>query len=273
MLFGAIGTSLRFTPIGVPTAWPPEYEIQFDADITGIGPVANGILVFTRFKTFIVTGTGPTSLSQQSLRGDQGCIAFESIQEAVAGTVIWASDDGLCSSSGNNVTSLTKTNLGDVLLDPVSSVVSNEVYYCLNRDGSILSWDYRFSPMLKWLDLGIEFLSQGRGGLYGYAEGTLYLLFGAQSSLPLKYLSPLFIEGAFTEQKTYKKLYVRSAGELELAVFIDDAKVATFSLDGIATHQLQIPQQLQRGYSIQFSIEGTGTVNEIEYLVSQRQNA
>ena len=42
MLFGAIGSSLRFTPIGKPNAWPPEFEIQFDADITGLGPVANG---------------------------------------------------------------------------------------------------------------------------------------------------------------------------------------------------------------------------------------
>ena len=29
MLFGAIGSSLRFTPIGKPNAWPPEYELQF----------------------------------------------------------------------------------------------------------------------------------------------------------------------------------------------------------------------------------------------------
>ena len=272
MLFGAVGSSLRFTPIGVPNAWPPEFEIQFDQDITGIGAVANGILVFTKFKTFIVTGTGPTSLSQQSLRGDQGCIAFESIKEAKAGMIIWASEDGLCSSSGNNVVSLTKNLLGKVVLTPISSAVNDEVYYCHNKDGSILAWDYRFQPMLKWLNLGTTTLATANGDLFGHYEGLLYNLYKGADNLNIKYKSPLFIEGSFSENKTYKKVYVRSEGDIILSILIDSELVATFNLTGTATHQLQVPQQLQRGYSIQFEVEGTGIINELEYTVGPRQN-
>ncbi len=272
MLFGAIGSSLRFTPIGKPNAWPPEFELQFEADITGLGAVANGILVFTRTKTFIVTGTGPNSLAQQSLRGDQGCIAFESISEAAEGTLIWASEDGLCTSSGNNVVSLTKNVLGKLELTPVSSVVNDETYYLHNDDGSILAWDYRFNIIPKYLSLGTISLSVAKGLIYGYNNGFLYLLYKDTTNLTFKYKSPRFVEGSFSENKTYKKVYIRSEGDIIINIIIDDEVVANFTLTGKETHQLQVPQQLQRGYSIQFEIEGTGTVHEIEYVATMRQN-
>lgn len=272
MLFGVLGSSLRFTPIGVPTAWPPEYEIQFDQDITGLGAVANGLLVFTKFRTFIVTGTGPTTLSQQLLRGDQGCIAFESIREVKAGMIIWASIDGLCSSSGNNVVSLTKDSLGEIELTPISSAVLDETYYCQNEDGSTLAWDYRFQPVLKRLNLDVDTLAVANGRLFGHSGGFLHTLYKGSNNLTFKYKSPLFTEGSYSENKTYKKVYVRSEGDIILNILIDSELVATFKLKGTATHQLQPPQQKQRGYSIQFEIEGTGTVHELEYTVGPRQN-
>ena len=273
MLFGAVGTSLRFTPIANPNAWPPEYEIQFDAEITGLGAVSNGLLVFTRFKTFIVTGTGPFTLVQQSLRGDQGCIAFESIKEAYEGTLIWASEDGLCTSSGNNVVSITKNWLGEILLDPVDSVVHDEIYYCQNSDGKILAWDYRFKPIPKWLDLGTIALSVSNNELYGYLDGVLYILYKDTNNLTFKYKSPRLVEGSYSEAKTYKKVYIRSEGDIILDIIIDDRIVANFTLTDNATTQLQVPQSLQRGYSMQFNVEGTGTIHELEFRASPRQNA
>jgi len=272
MLFGVVGSQLRFTPIGKPYAWPPEYSLQFDADITSIGPVANGLIICTQFRTFLVTGTGPLSLAQQLLRGDQGCISFESMQEANIGTLIWASEDGLCTSSGSNVVSLTKNALGDVTLDPVSAIVHNEVYYIHNSDGSTLAWDYRFGQTPKWLDLGIGSLALANNELYGYFDGLLYLLFQGTENLTLKYKSPRFIEGLMTEAKTYKKVYIRSEGDIILRIIIDDVQVADFTLAGTATHQVQVPQPLQRGYSFQAEIEGTGKVLEFEYDAGARQN-
>ena len=272
MLFGAIGTALLFTPVNLPNAWPPEYSIEFESDITAIGQVSNGIIVCTRYKTYLVAGTGPYSLVQQLLRGDQGCIAFESMQEAYKGALIWASEDGLCTSSGNNVVSITKGFVNNIALEPTSSVVHNEIYYCHNKDGKTLVWDYRFAPTLCWLDLGVKGLTKGKNKIYGYLEGFLYSLYEGADNLTLQYKSPLFIEGSFTNQKTYKKVYIRSDGDIILNILIDNIQVATFSLTGIKTHQVQVPQNLQRGYSIQFEIRGTGTVNEIEYVTSPRQD-
>ena len=267
MLFGAKGAELRFTPIALPNAWPPEYSIQFDDDITGLGPVANGMLVFTKKRTFIVTGTGPTTLAQQSLRGDQGCIAFESIQQAELGTLIWASLDGLCASSGNDVTSLTKLPLGDIVLDPVDSVVNNEVYYCHNADGTTLAWDYRFATIPKWLNLDVQSLSTADNELYGYKDGVLYTLFTSDDNLTFKYTSPRFIEQSMVMAKTYKKFYFRSEGDIIINILIDDVPVVTnLALSTKDTHELQVPQANQRSYYVQFEIQGTGTVQEYGYL-------
>ena len=108
--------------------------------------------------------------------------------------------------------------------------------------------------------------------LYGYSGGRLYSLYKDTTNTTFKYKSPRFIEGSFTENKTYKKVYIRSEGDIILDIIINDEVVANFNLQGKETHQLQVPQQAQRGYSIQFNIEGTGTVHEIEYKVSPRQN-
>ena len=271
MLFGAVGNSLRFTPIGVPTAWPLEYDIQFEAEITGLGQVSNGILVFTKYKTFIVTGTGPFSLSQQLLQGDQGCISHYSIQEANLGTLIWASLEGLCTSSGNNVQNITKPYIGDTLLDPVNATVHNEMYYCHNTDGSTLVWDYRFKPVPVWFYFGITSIVSGRGEVYGTLGNVLHTLYKATVNLPLVYKSPLFTEGSFTEHKTYKKVYIQSEGDIIFEVLIDSVLVFTQTITEPNT-QIQVPSQHQRGYSIQFEARGTGTINEINYFIGKQQN-
>lgn len=271
MLFGAVGDNLRFTPIGKPNAWPPEYSIAFEDTITGIGPVANGVIVCTKFKTYIVTGTGPLSLAQQSLSGDQGCVAYESIQQ-IGPSLIWASAEGLCVSSGNNVTNITKDKLGRLNLIPVDSVVDDEVYYCHNSDGSTLAWDFRFGNIPKYLALDIAQVSVANSELYGWSNGEMFKLFQSANNLPLTYVSPRFVEGTITELKTYKKFHIYAKGDIILKILINDAVVFTKSLTGENDFQLQVPQEKQRGNFIQVEITGTGEVYEYEYVAGRDRN-
>lgn len=271
MLFGAVGNQLRFTPIGKPNAWPPEYSIAFDDSITGIGVAANGVVVCTRFKSYLVTGTGPLSLSQQSLSGDQGCVAHSSMQE-IGPSLIWASAEGLCLTSGNGVTNITKDRLGRIILDPVDSVIDDEVYYCHNSDGSTLAWDFRFGNIPKYLDLGISTVSVANSELYGWQAGVMYKLFQSADNLPLTYLSPRFVEGTTTELKAYKKVFIYSKGDIIINIIINDIIVFTKALTGEGDSQLQVPQDKQRGNFIQFSITGTGEVYEYEYVAGREHN-
>ena len=73
--------------------------------------------------------------------------------------------------------------------------------------------------------------------------------------------------------KAYNNIYIRSEGNLTIEMFINDVSVATKVLSGaLATHDITMPQEKQRGYSFQFTITGTGKLHEIEYKAVERKN-
>lgn len=267
MLFGAVDTKLRFTPIGKPNEWPETYYLQFDAPITGIAPVANGILIFTYYRTYIVTGTGPTSLSQYLLSSDQGCIAYESVQ-LVATEAIWASTDGICTSSGNRPIVITKAKLGKIKLNPIDSVIYDETYYLMEANNKVIC--YR-RDLIARLDFGLSSLAVANDILYGYKDGVLFELFNGSAPAYFKFKSAKFTEGSFTDNKTYKKIFIYSTGHVIIKILINDKLVQSKELTGEDSFTIQVPQTLQRGFFIQFELEGTGEVSEIEYTIGVEQ--
>ncbi len=97
----------------------------------------------------------------------------------------------------------------------------DEVYYCHNSDGKTLAWDYRYTQIIKWLDLGITEVLTANSLLYGWQGGQLYTIFKGSNDLTFKYLSPRYIEGSLTETKTYKKFYFRTEGDIIIKILID----------------------------------------------------
>lgn len=271
MLFGAVDTKLYFTPIGKPNAWPGSYFLDFAEEITGIGVVANGLLVFTKYRTYIVAGTGPTTLTKYLLSGDQGCLNHFSIAN-LAGACAWVSTDGVCVSNGSIPTVVTKRALGKLALQPLQAIVHDEIYYLIEETGSILALDYRFTLIMKRLMLQVSSLVVANDILYGYRNGRLCELFAGAATEQFKYKSPRLIEGRATEQKVYKKVYIYSKGTIQLKVYINDLLVATGNYDDEDAHVIQVPQDLQRGFFIQFEITGTGSVYELEYEAGSRKD-
>lgn len=272
MLFGAEGSQLRFTPIGKPEYWPEVYSIEFYTEIVAIGACGSGLLVCTSDKTYIVYGTGPTLLAQQLLDGEQGCVSNASMQQ-VGSALMWLSKDGICVSNGGPVKVITQQALGKISFDVKDSVVIDQVYYLLDTSGTILAHDYRFQPIFKYLELGITGITRDTDKLYGVApsqvEDTLHTLFSGNTYEDMHYMSPRFVEGRITEDKTYKKVYVYSKGDIIINIFINDSLVLTKSLSGEDSHQIQVPQSKQRGSFIQFELSGKGEVYEIEYEVGR----
>ena len=272
MLFAAQGSKLRFTPIGKPDSWPELYFLQFDNAITGIAVVTNGILVFTKFYTYLVTGTGPTSLSQHLLSQNQGCLAYESIQ-TISGAALWVSSDGICTSSGSQVVAISKDTLGKQSLAVIASVVFDEVYYTLLTDGTMLCFDFAYAKIFKKLSLGNESLAIANDVLYGWSDGEMQILFGGTESEQMQYKSPRFIEGSVTDIKTYKNVRIYHKGDIIISVFIDNELVVTRTLVGEDSTTVKVPENKKRGFFIQFEINGTGEVYEVEYITGHKQNA
>ena len=271
MLFGTSGSQLHFTDIGEPDYWSVFNFLKFSSELTGIAPVANGILVFTKYKTYIVNGTSPNSLSQAVLSADQGCIAPSSIQY-IGGAALWVSSDGICTSDGGYVRVLSKNKLGKTSINPIGSVIFDEVYYIVESSSSILALDVRYGEIYRRLDLGVDGLVVVDDELLGHSNSVMYKLFNSQDSVRFKYKSPRFIEGSITQEKTYKKVYIYSEGDIIVKIYIDKTLVLTKTLATTGNHQLQVPHDKQRGHYFEIELEGTGTVHEYEYVTGKKKN-
>ena len=269
-LIGAVGDKVYYTPAGKPNAWPDTNFIDFEADVTGIGVATNGIIVFSRYKAWVIAGTNSTTFVKYPLSGDQGCIEHKSIVQW-SGSIIWASTDGICTTTGATAIVGSKVKLGKIALNPVNAVLFDEEYYLQETDGNVLVLDMRYGGKYKTYNLGSSWLVKALDVLYGW-DGTSLKPFFQGDAATFTYLSPEYSEGSLTELKIFKNFYVNLKGSVSITVIIDGVDVITKSYTSDGVYDIMIPQSAQQGHTVQFRITGTGTVREIEYKGFGRQN-
>lgn len=270
MFFGAVKDKLYFSDIAYVDYWSPFNFIDFDDTITGIGEAQNGLLVFTKFKTYIITGNSPDTLSKFLLSGNQGCLLHKSIKY-MANTLLWLSSDGICASAGGDIQVMTRDKLGKVVLtNPKYGIAYDDIYY-LTHDNGTLVVDIRFGPVIRTMTNKYDSFNIYQDTLYASKDGRLVIVEGGTGRETLRFKSPKLIENSITNLKNYKNLYVRSTGNLTIKTYIDEKLLSTKVLDA-GTEEIKLPQQERLGYGIQFEVEGTGDLLELELKVEGRQN-
>lgn len=270
MFFGADGVNLRFTDIAFPNYWSAFNYIPFPDTITGIGEVANGILVFTDHKTYIVTGTSPETLSKYLLDGSQGCLLHKSIQQ-VQGALAWLSNDGICLSSGGVPQVITTDVLGKLsLTSPKVSILYDNVYYLSHSDGSLVI-DFRYNSIVRDLDITPDSWHIKDDILYYSLGGALYSLGTDSGNKTFTWKSPKLADGGINIVKTYKRVttYVED-DTLTMDVFIYDiegniVEVLSNYVVKVGYNQVDLPQGTRKGYMIQFQLTGSGNLLELDY--------
>lgn len=271
MLFGSIDDKLYYTDVATPFVWSGFNFIDFDDTITGIGGTPNGLLVFTKHSTYIVTGTSPDTFSKYLLSSGVGCVLHKSIQ-SLHNSLIWLSDDSICVSSGGEIQSISRDKLDTLnFKTPRCSAVLNDVYYVSHNQGTLIA-DFRFGLVFRESDKVYYGLAVKDNTLYGVESDDSFVEINkGEATLALHYLSPKFSDGSISTLKTYKDIYFHSTGDLSVKVFIDDTLVGSKSLaEGF--DEIKVSSEKTQGYSIQFEVEGKGTLNEIEYKIESRQN-
>lgn len=271
ILFGSIKDKLYYTNIANPFVWSQFNFIDFDDIITGIGGTSNGLLVFTRHSTYIITGTSPDTFSKYTLSSGVGCILHKSIQ-SLQNTLLWLSEDSICASNGGNIQTLSRDKLNIIeLKTPRCSAVLNDVYYLSHNSGTLIA-DFRFGLTFRESDKVYYGLDVKDNTLYGVEVDDKFVeVNGEEKPLEIQYLSPKFSDGSISTMKIYKDIYFHSTGNLKAKVFIDDNLAGEQVLNKGFT-EIKVNSAETRGYSIQFEVTGTGTLNEIEYKVEGRQN-
>ena len=273
VMFAVQGTKVYFSKQGSPDYWPTENFIEFNNSLTGLLPMTLGILVFSNSSTSIILGTPETSFSKVKLSENLGCIEHFSGQ-VINGMPLWLSKEGFCSLAGYTVKNVTKEILGTQTFSIINSTVQDETYWAALDNGTLLAIDLRFGISIKEYEFssaisGVAFYD---GDLFVVSTGDkLYSVFTGDN-LELYYKSPVFIGENYSEVKLYNNIYVAFNGTFDLSIYIDGVKVVTHSISGTKPVELTVPEDYQRGYSIQFEIEGVGTIKEIEFKEMGRQN-
>lgn len=272
MLFGSIGSKLWYSEVAFVDYWSPYNFIDFPSTITGIGTISNGLLVFTSFTTYIVTGNSPKTLSKYLLSSAQGCLYHKSIQY-IDNKAIWLSTDGVCTTSGGSirVISLDKLRVDTIpLYNFKSAIVHDSVYYA-SFDTKTLAMDTRYGNIFREIDLVADDMSIYKDILYYSKDNTLHE-YGLNSTVrSLTYRTPRLALGSISNLKNYKNIYIKVFGTLTFKIYIDSELVATKTVSDSA-YELLIPQSKRLGYYMEIEITGTGNLAELQYIAQRRQN-
>lgn len=272
-LFACLDTQLWFSEPGTVDVWKSTNWIQFPEHITGLGATSNGLLVFSRNKTWIIVGEDSSTFARYLLSNDQGCVTHNTIQ-FTDNVLLWYSLDGICSSNGGAIDVISFTALGKLVIEPTASCVLEKQYYLFHDEGTIVV-DFRESMRFYTLDLvvkGASYISEFDAmyvlipnsiGIHKYNDGT---------DLSFKYKTGKLTEGELTNYKTYKVIYVYSKGANSITISLDDEVVVdkVGLIDGL--NEILLPQYKTKGYSIEIEFSGTGTIYEVEYKVEGRRN-
>ena len=286
MLLGAWGNKLYYSDIAFVNRWRQLSFIEYSFEITGIATNPNGILVFGRNQTYIVTGTSPESFTNFLLSSSQGCISYNSIQNWNNITT-FCSFDGICISSGGDIIVFTEPLIRDIASssDIVSSAVFENEYYlflhnmyyilnktCLRAETSVknITNSHYAKP--------IDRLLVGMNNEVNEIEKDFIVVSSdiSASSFParanrksLRYKSPIYSESSLTLAKYWKSVVILCAGREEYKStfgIIGDDNI-NFSVElykGI--NEIKLPQTtLTKLFFIQFYIVGKLDIVEIRF--------
>lgn len=271
-LFAAKENKLYYTDIGFPDYWNEFNFILIDDTITGISDSQLGLLVFTKYKTYLVSYGGSIGIMKTLLSGSQGCIAHRSIQY-INNMVIWTSTDGICATANGSIELVSQNQLGYLSIKDVkASCVHNEVYY-LVYDNETLALDVRYSKSIfRKIAISPSSLCIYEDQVYFIDKGFIQILEGNNPVyVDMHYKSGLLSDGSLTTLKLYKNFYASIIGTLTLSLFVDDELLTSVNLT-TGVHDIKIPGNDRYGYTFSFEVKGKGELVELEYKTEARQN-
>ena len=109
-IVGYSGNSLCVSEAMFPHAFNPFNQLGFTGNVTGIATTGDSLVVFTDDAPYLVTGSTPGTLSAIRIDHQQTCANKASIVN-MGGYVLFASPDGLCSVTANDMAIETQNYL------------------------------------------------------------------------------------------------------------------------------------------------------------------
>lgn len=264
VFFLAVGSTLWFSALGNPHAWPLLNFVGLDDVITGIVPEFQGVLVFTKNNAYRITGADSLdTLTRALLPGNQGCKSKTSIAQ-VSNAPVWMSNDGICLWDGESVTIISQQVIDTNKLPVVCAVSANDCYYLFLKQGAIV-FDHRHGDIFWKLDFTCDY------AWYDAATDDMYLqrgdevyLFDSGEDATYEYKSG-YIGIPEAEYAFYKEVVLTIDGIADLTFYNENNAVFTVTIEKSGRHRIPLPYNTLGRYA-QLSVSGVGTLREIALL-------
>jgi hypothetical protein len=105
-LAGYFDNTLCFSEAFYPHAWPVPYQLAFTDEIMGICAVSGGIIVATKGRPHVISGSSPSAMSDNIIDCDFPCVSGRSIVD-MGDFAVYASTEGLVAISGGDASLMT----------------------------------------------------------------------------------------------------------------------------------------------------------------------
>lgn len=264
VFFLAVGSTLHFSALGNPHAWPLLNFIGVDDIITGIVPEFQGVLVFTANNAWRITGASSIeTLTKDLLPGNQGCVNYNSIAQ-LSNAPVWLSNDGICLWDGQSINVISRQVMNTRQLQVIKAVSANDCYFLFLQNGAIL-FDLRNGNVFKRLDFSCKY------AWYDGETDSLYLqqtdgiyLWGAGQAGVYTYVSG-YIGIPEAEHTYFREILMSCDGPANITFSVDGKSVFSVALKKSGRHRIQPPYNTVGTYA-QIKISGTGTLKELGVL-------
>ena len=284
-LISLLGTKLYFSPIGKLFALPPVNFREFRETLTGTFNIDAGLLVCSLSKTWLLNTSNIATGKVIQLSEEFGCTSQKTMTGWKTGA-IWSSEFGLCSSFGGKVELIAKGFLGYNNLNITHAKMFNETYFGFTSQGTVIALDLRYGISIKKFNFAavldsdentilrqIYIQNQRLKVLFGTSILIdSYTIFGSTENEVFVWKSPDFLEGSYTDLKTYKDIYVYATKDINFKTFINDILVNETDFIIEDNHHIKVEHDKHQGYRISFEATGKGTIREIEYKAMGSQD-
>ena len=269
---GFSGNTLLFSEAFLPHSYPLQNQLTTKDDIVGLASIASGLLVTTKGKPLMVSGTDPSAMAMVEIDANLPCSNKRSLVD-MGEYAIYSSPDGLVLASNSGIQLITEQILTrDQWQDYYPSQVEGYEY-----EGKYIGFTYDGSDNATKKG----FLFDPRGGKNAFINLDFYATAGFNDRE--EDVLYLVIDGTLKEfaQNATKRSYSwkskvfytnRPISPGVAKVSADSYNSLTFKLfaDGSLKHTQTVANsnifRLPGGYkakSFEIQLEGTDTINEV----------
>lgn len=274
-LFAYKGSYVYFSKPGRPNIWNELQCVTVNEQITGLASSPLGLMIFTKYSTYLLGGTDSVSYTISNLSKSIGCSDTNSIAN-IKNAVVWISDGDVMLSIGSTINNLTKgrysfVNPGETL-KIINAIVVGDIYYVFT-DTKVVKMDFGLNhPVITEMDITNSFGAIRDNQLYFVNNSQLYKAYDSLEYSTMVVKTVKFIGTSMDILKEFNYVNIVLKGNLNVKVFIDDTLVTeqSYNVQKPTVANIGIPVDFNEGLYIHLEISGEGQIYSYRYIFDNR---